>query len=123
MVQAGLGALQNRPSSPLPGILGPLSFFAGVNLRDKQSRGEGLFVSQDYSIQWAPFPDGDLNFSLGYNRSIDTDDNESQILSPQIRWQISRSTLLTADFNIGTTESQSEKRDFKAFHVELQTYY
>jgi hypothetical protein len=100
-----------------------LSFFASVQLRDQQSQGEGLKIFQDYSANWAPFPDGLLDFSLAYNQSVDTEDRETRILSPQINWRITRTTLLNLRFNIGTLESEDETRDVKNVRATLRTYY
>jgi hypothetical protein len=47
-----------------------LSFFAAVRLRYRERESGGLKVSQDYSVNWAPFPDGLLRLSLGYNQSV-----------------------------------------------------
>jgi hypothetical protein len=100
-----------------------LSFFASVSLRHQESQGEGLKVDQDYSVNWAPFPDGLLNLSLAYNYSIDTQDNESRIFSSQIDWQLIRNTLLTVRFNIGTLESDRTTSDVMNVRATLRTYY
>ena len=100
-----------------------LSFFAGVSLRDKESEGEGLKVTEDYSVSWAPFPDGWLNLSLAYNHSVDTNDNDTWALSPQIDWQITRNTFLTLRFNFGTIESEIQTSNVKNIRATLRTSY
>jgi hypothetical protein len=100
-----------------------LSLFAAINLRNFERDVQGLRIYQNYSINWAPFPDGLLNFTVAYNQTIDTNSNESRIFSPAIRYQVTRTTLLTLRFDIGTIESQTEIRDVRAFRVNIRTFY
>jgi hypothetical protein len=100
-----------------------LSFFAGVSLRKEAREMEGLQVDQNYSLNWAPFPDGLLEFSLGYNYSVDTRNNESSTLSPQIDWQVTRTTFLTARLNVGSFETENRTNDVMNIRVNLRTHY
>jgi hypothetical protein len=100
-----------------------LSFFAAVRLRYREREREGLEVAQDYSVNWSPFPDGLLRFSVGYNRTVDTNSNTTSALSPQIDWQITRTSLLTLRFNLGTVETDQDERDVKNFRLTFRTFY
>jgi hypothetical protein len=100
-----------------------LSLFAVVNLRHKESANEDLMVDQSYSINWAPFPDGTLNFLLSFNQILDTRDNEARLISPEVTWQINRATLVTVRFNFGTLESQTEKSDVRNIRAEFKIFY
>ena len=100
-----------------------LSFFAAVRLRHREREDEGLQVSQDYSVNWAAFPDGLLRFSLSYNRSKDTRSNTTSVFSPQIDWEVTRTTLLAVRFNIGTVETDQAKRDIKNVRLTFKTWY
>jgi hypothetical protein len=100
-----------------------LSMFAAVRLRKRGRESEGLQISQDYSVNWSPFPDGLLRFSLGYNQSVDTRDNKIWALSPQVDWQVTRTTFLSLRFNVGTVESDRETRDVKNIRLTFRTYY
>ncbi len=100
-----------------------VSLFGRVDLRKKESANEGLLVSQNYSLNWAPFPDGTLNFSFAFNQILETDDRESRIFSPQVEWQITRNSLLTVRFNIGTIESETEESDVRNLRAELKFFY
>ena len=100
-----------------------LSLFGRVNLRRRESDGEGLTVSQNYSVNWAPFPDGSLHFSFAYNEILDTRERQSRIFSPQVDWQVTHNALLTVRFNIGTIESQTEKSDVRNLRAELKFFY
>jgi len=100
-----------------------LSFFAAVRLRYRERERQGLEVAQDYSVNWAPFPDGLLRFSLGYNRTVDTNSNTTSALSPQIDWQVTRTSLLTLRFNLGTIETDQDERDVKNLRLTFRTFY
>jgi len=100
-----------------------LSLFAAINLRNFERDVRGLRIFQNYSINWSPFPDGLLNFTLAYNQTIDANDNESRIFSPAIRYQVTRTSLLTVSFDIGTIETQTDSRDVKALRVNIRTFY
>jgi hypothetical protein len=100
-----------------------LSFFASLGLRYKERDEEGVQLDQNYSVNWAPFPDGLLNLSLAYNHSADTRENESSIFSSQIDLQLTRTTLLTLRYNVGTLENDRETSDIQNVRVTLRTYY
>jgi hypothetical protein len=100
------------------------SVYANVNLRDQlRDQNAGLKVSQNYSVNWAPFPDGTLNFNLAYNQTIDTRDNQIRALTPEINWQITRTALLTLSFDYGTIETDTETRDLKVLRMRFRAYF
>jgi hypothetical protein len=100
-----------------------LSFFASLGLRYREKGEEGLELDQNYSVNWSPFPDGVLNGSTAYNHTIDTRGNESRIISSQIDWQITRTTLLTVRHNFGTVENDRVTNDVMNVRVTFRTYY
>jgi hypothetical protein len=100
-----------------------LSFFAAVNLRDQEREARGLQVSQQYAVNWSPFPDGQLNFLFGYSYLRDSDDNETRQFTPQVNWQIRRATLLTLIFSFGTIESNSTIQDVRSLRVNFRTLF
>jgi len=100
-----------------------LSFFASIRLRYRGRDIDRFKVAQNYSVNWAPFPDGLLRFTLGYNRSVDTQNNTVSALSPQIDWQVTRTTLLSLRFNLGTVETEQETSDVNNVRLTLKTYY
>jgi hypothetical protein len=100
-----------------------LSLFAAVSLRDRPGETQRLTIAQDYSVNWAPFQDGLLDFSLAYNQSIRSRDRETRTLSPEINWRITRTTLLTFRFNYSTLETESARQDVKSIHAWLRAVY
>lgn len=100
-----------------------LSLSAVVGLRDKQRDGVGLRTTHNYAANWAPFPDGQLRFTLAYNQTIDTNDVETKTLTPQINWQLTRATLLTVSFDYGTIESDIETSQLRVLRARFRTFY
>jgi hypothetical protein len=100
-----------------------LSLAASVRLRYRERDSDRLKVAQDYSVNWAPFPDGLLQFSLGYNRTVDTRNNTTSLLSPQIDWQVTPTSRLSVRFNLGTTETDQVTRDVKNIRLNFRTFY
>jgi hypothetical protein len=100
-----------------------LTLFAAVGLRDRGREEDGLQVAQDYSVNWSPFPDGLLRFSLSYNRTVDLRSNTTSALSPQIDWEVTRNSLLTLRFNLGTVETDDATREVKNVRLTLRTFY
>lgn len=77
-------------------------------------------LSQDYSVSWAPFPDGDLDFSLAYRRFENRSGRRSDTLTPELRWRLRPGLLLVLSYSIGSEETETEQRDFNTFNAALQ---
>jgi hypothetical protein len=100
-----------------------LSLFASVALRDDARDERGLRLNQDYSINWAPFPDGLLTFNLGFNQTLDTEGNEVRALTPKIELQITRRSLLTVSFDYGTIKSDIGTTDLNVLRINFRTFF
>jgi hypothetical protein len=106
-------------------MLDTLRLFAAVSYRDRETGAadEKPRVSQDYSVSWAPFPDGSVDLSLRYSRSKATEGRDSWTISPELRWQIARGLLLTVTYSIGTVESVTERSDVETWTGRLRIFY
>jgi len=100
-----------------------LSLFAGISLRDDQRSRQGLSVIQNYSANWTVLPDGTLQLNLAYNQNIDNRGTETRTLSPQIKWRMTRTTLLTLTFDYGKIETETDIRNVKSVHVQFRLFY
>jgi hypothetical protein len=95
-----------------------LSMVATFTYNDDGTDGHQL--SQDYSVTWAPFLDGDLDFSLTYRRLEDRSDRKQESITPALRWQLRRGLLGILSYSIGSEESRTQKRDVNVFTAQLQ---
>jgi hypothetical protein len=90
-----------------------LSLFADFSYHDTGF--DGHRFSQDYSVHWAPFPDGDLDLSLAYNRFENRSGRKSETVTPALTWQIRRGLVLTLTYTTGTDETDAVERDLDVF--------
>jgi hypothetical protein len=100
-----------------------LSLFAAVSFRNRDMGNRATDITQDYSVNWAPFPDGTLNFTLGYNYFSGPRGVEERFVKPGVRWEVARGVLLTVQYTTGVIESATEKSDLQTFNANLRVYY
>ncbi|WP_041262682.1 hypothetical protein [Citrifermentans bemidjiense] len=77
---------------------------------------------QNYSIGWAPFRGGDLQFSLAYNEALDSTGNQkTRSLAPSLRWNIRPGSSLDASYSVQHTDSElSGSTDSRTFSAQLR---
>lgn len=89
--------------------------------------GRETTIQQNYSASWAPFPDGNLQFSFLYTQTYTQSENpdSSRIIQPSLRWYLTsrRRAYLEATYQINTTESTATKSDTRVFSTTLTTYF
>lgn len=95
-----------------------VSLFADISFDDDDIDDHRL--SQDYSVRWAPFPDGDLDLSLIYRRFKTRAGRESNTVTPELRLQIRPGLLGILSYTVGREKSKTEKRALATFRAELQ---
>jgi hypothetical protein len=54
---------------------------------------------------------------------VDTKNNTTSLLSPQIDLQVTRTSRLSVRFNLGTTETDRATRDVKNVRLNFRTFY
>jgi len=65
----------------------------------------------NYGANWSPFPDGSLQFTFSYNENLTSDGEKVTLISPNMRWKISRRTFLDLSGQYLETESGPQKSD------------
>jgi hypothetical protein len=95
-----------------------LSVFADLSYND-DGFGDHRF-SQDYSVHWGPFPDGDLDLSLTYRRFENRSDRKGESITPEARWEIRPGLLGILSYRISSEETETLERDVNVFTAELQ---
>ena len=100
-----------------------LSLRADILIDHETGRSEGSSTVQQYSVNWSPFRDGTLQFSLLYAMTDDSEGQDVWTVSPTARWQINKKTLLTLDYSIGEREDDIEKTEFDTVRVVLRFFY
>jgi hypothetical protein len=95
-----------------------LSFFAKVNglYRDGESD-----IFQQYTLNWSPFPDGDLQFFFTFNEVLISENNQEQtVVGPGLKWRIGRHINLDMSYNWTTDDSDIQKIESNIFNSELR---
>ena len=100
-----------------------LSLSANISYNDEGLTDEGSDVQQRYSVNWSPFRDGTLRFSMAYSQTENNDDETFWTLSPALRWQINRKTLLTLEYAKGEREDPEELAEFENISLGLRFFY
>lgn len=76
---------------------------------------------QNYSLTFSPFPDGTLRFGFFYNETIRSDDDaKERIISPNIRWNITRRMYLDIAYSKITTDSITLSNDTEVISGTLR---
>jgi hypothetical protein len=65
----------------------------------------------NYGASWSPFPDGSLQFTFSYNENLNSDGEKVTLISPNVRWNISRRTFLDLSSQYLKSESVSQTSD------------
>ena len=80
-------------------------------------------VQQNYGLNWAPFPDGNLQFSFFYNENRFPD--RSRIIQPTLRWYLGakRRSYLDVSYQISNTDSAGQKTDTRVISTTLKIYF
>jgi hypothetical protein len=128
-LDASLRAIQ-RPDSPeddftqkdynLQAFFVPfrsLSLFGKISIRDREDRTTSV---QNYSINWSPFPDGAMQFTLFFSEVLrPNEDRKDRSFGPAFNWTISRHLLFESQYTFSNAESETQEVDSRTFRTEL----
>jgi hypothetical protein len=98
-----------------------LSFFGKVNgiYRDGDTD-----LYQQYTMNWSPYPDGDLQFYFTFNEILVSENNQEQtVVGPGLKWTIGRHFTLDASYNWTTDDSDIQKIESNIFNAELRVIF
>jgi hypothetical protein len=100
-----------------------LNTFFRYNFRNQKGQNDISTSLRELNINWAPFPDGTLQFSIGYNESKDFAEREIKTISPTITWKVASGMFLDLRYNNGTIESPTESSDLDSLIAKLRIFY
>lgn len=85
---------------------------------------QDIDTTQNYALNWSPFPDGALQFNFAYNENLRSQDNgKERVMTPSIRWNITRRSYLDVSYQIIRTETDLQKTDSKALGTNLKIFF
>jgi hypothetical protein len=98
-----------------------LSFFGKVNGLRRDGETD---LYQQYTVNWSPFPDGDLQFFFNFNEILISENNQKQtVVGPGVKWTIGRHFTLDASYNWTTDDSDIQKIESNIFNAEFQAIF
>ncbi len=98
-----------------------LSFNARVSMMD---RGDSTATLYNYSANWSPFPDGTLQFFLGYTETLRPEDEQkSRTIRPSLKWTLSRHFFLDMGYSISESETRLEATESNSFSANLRVIF
>jgi len=101
--------------------LSNLSFFGKVNGLHRDGETDTF---QQYTMNWSPFPDGDLQFFFTFNEVLISENNQKQtVVGPGLTWTIGRHFTIDATYNWTTDDSDIQKIESHIFNGELQVIF
>jgi hypothetical protein len=100
-----------------------LQLAASANIASET--GQPTTVIQNYGLNWAPFPDGNLQFSFSYTESHQPNDTRTRIVQPGVRWYFTsrRRSFLEASYQLNTSDSPSLKTESQGFTTRAQVAF
>ena len=86
-------------------------------------RGQKLQTTQNYLLNWTPFPNGALQFNFSYNELIISESNQkNRLITPTLRWYITSRSYLDLSYQYIQTSSKSEKTISNGFSANLKIF-
>jgi hypothetical protein len=87
-------------------------------------KGQNTDTTQNYALNWSPFPDGALQFNFAYNENLRSENNEKErIMGPSIRWNITRRSYLNVFYQITRSKSDLQEIDSKFLGTNLKIFF
>lgn len=81
-------------------------------------------TTQNYSLNWSPFPSGALLFNFAFNQDLSTRDNAKvQTVRPSLRWNVTNRISLDMSYQVAKVESSTGATDDKTFSTRMRMYF
>jgi hypothetical protein len=98
-----------------------LSFFAKLSFVDRDN---GSDTFQNYSVNWSPFPDGDLQLFLIYSEILRSEnDRKERVVGPSLKWRIGRFGLLDLSYTYTLNDDSIQKTDSNILNANLRIIF
>jgi len=86
-------------------------------------KGQKIQTTQNYGINWSPFPEGTFQFNFSYNESILSENNQkSRLITPSVRWNITSRSYLDLSYQYIHSSSKLEKSDSNGVSANLRIF-
>jgi hypothetical protein len=98
-----------------------LSILARLNYLD---RGQGSQTYQNYSANWSPFPDGDLQFFFVYSETLRSPgDRRDTTIGPGMKWTIGRHIFIDTSYSYTKSETFTQEIESNLVNANLRLVF
>jgi len=95
-----------------------LTFNFRFNVIDQNDSKSTLY---DYSANWSPFPDGDLQLFFSYTETLRPEYGQKErSMGPGLKWSLNRHFFLDMSYNISNSENTFQTIDSNTFNANLR---
>lgn len=96
-----------------------LYLYAALGFLDQTDRKPDL--TQNYGVNWSPFPDGTLQFNFVFNENMQTlNSARTRLITPSLTWQITSRMVLDGSFSFIDTDSNQGTTKVKIVSSNLR---
>jgi len=87
-------------------------------------KGQGIETTQNYSVNWSPFPDGALQFNISYNENLRSEDRQKErIFTPSVRYKLSGRSYVDLTYQMIKSESKIQKTESQVVSSSLKIFF
>jgi len=98
-----------------------LSLFAKISIVDRAAASDTL---QNYSINWSPFDQGDLQLFFIYSEVLRSESDQTErTYGPSARWTITRNLALDLSYTKSTTDNVVLRTDTESYSAEVKLHF
>jgi hypothetical protein len=81
-------------------------------------------TTQNYSLNWSPFPSGALQFNFAFDQELSTrDDGKVQTVRPSLRWNVTNRISLDMSYLVTNVESSIGATDDRTFSTRMRMFF
>jgi hypothetical protein len=87
-------------------------------------KGQKTEITQNYTINWSPFPDGALQFIITYNENLRSEDSlKERVFIPSVRYKLGSRSYLELTYQMRNSNSKIEKQAYNQFSTNLKIFF
>lgn len=119
------GGAEPAPRTRAQHVEGTASFnpfpalYASGGVQRTVTDGKG-YTFGNVALGVSPFQGGALQLTFSYNQTLDSNGAVTRLVAPGLRWNIDRSTVLTATYVLADSEGETEVTRARTFDVNLR---
>jgi hypothetical protein len=81
-------------------------------------------VLQNYTLNWSPFPDGALQFTVAYDENYRTEDHlVERIFRPNLRYNLSKRSYIDVTYQLTRSRSDIQKIDSNLLSTSVKIFF